>query len=111
MKPANKKLRAAATIGAEAKGKSRQRFSAKSTASEAQRQRQRILAALNAGPKTSYDLRRLGAYQNPTRIFELRRAGHSITTSRVVVTDGDGFTHTRVALYSLTTSRGKKAAQ
>lgn len=109
MKPANKKLRAAATIGAEAKGKSRQRFSAKSTASEAQRQR--ILAALNAGPKTSYDLRRLGAYQNPTRIFELRRAGHSITTSRVVVTDGDGFTHTRVALYSLVESRGKKAAQ
>ncbi|MGH8759723.1 MAG: helix-turn-helix domain-containing protein [Burkholderiales bacterium] len=109
MKPAKKRPQAAATAGADAKGKSRQRFSAKSTKSEAQRQR--ILAALTSGPKTSYDLRRLGAYQNPTRIFELRRAGHNITTSRVVVTDGDGFTHSRVALYSLIESRGTKAVR
>jgi hypothetical protein len=69
-------------------------------------QRAVILQALQRGPKTSYDLRRLGSYQCPTRIFELRNLGHSIETARVTVVDRDGFSHARVALYTLLTGSG-----
>lgn len=75
-------------------------FSAKSTHSEAQRQR--IVEALRRGPKTSYDLRRLGCYQAPARIKELRdRFGYVIDTAPVTLVDRDGFAHPRCALYSL----------
>lgn len=76
------------------------KFSAKSTASEAQRER--IIAALRIGPKTSYDLRRLGCYQAPARIKELRdRFGFNIITDRVTLYDRDGYAHPRAALYTL----------
>ena len=71
----------------------------KSTSGEAQRQR--IIKALRAGPKTTYDLRRIGCYQAPARIIELRRQGHNIKTERVVLYDRDGFMHPRCARYSL----------
>ena len=71
----------------------------KSTATEAQRHR--IIEALRLRPQTSYDLRRLGIYQAPTRIKELRDRGYHITTDPVVVVDRDGYHHARVALYSL----------
>ena len=71
----------------------------KSTAGEDQRQR--IIDALHRRPQTSYDLRRIGCYQCPTRVFELRQLGYEIETSRVVVVDADGFRHGGVALYSL----------
>lgn len=74
-------------------------FNRKSTASEAQRRR--ILIALAGGPKTSYELRRLGCYQCPTRVLELRRAGYDITTTLVSIWDQDGYRHHRVALYSM----------
>ncbi len=46
----------------------------KSTATEAQRKR--VIEALRLRPQTSYDLRRLGIYQAPARVKELRdRAG------------------------------------
>lgn len=83
------------------------KISEKSTSSEAQRQR--ILAALQRGPKTSYDLRRLGAYQAPARVLELRRAGHRITTTRVTLVDSDGYSHPGAALYALVKPRRKKA--
>lgn len=73
--------------------------SLKSTASEAQRQR--ILNALRTGPKTSYDLRRLGCYQAPARIIELRRMGFDIETELVDLYDRDGYLHPRCALYHL----------
>jgi predicted membrane GTPase involved in stress response len=60
-----------------------------------------ILRLLAARPYTSYELRRAGCYQCPTRILELRRAGYTIETTRVTVVDRDGFEHPRVALYSL----------
>ncbi len=72
----------------------------KSTATEAQRKR--VIEALRMRPQTSYDLRRLGIYQAPARVKELRdRFGYSITTDPVVIVDRDGYHHARVALYTL----------
>lgn len=70
-----------------------------STSSEAQRQR--ILKALENGPKTSYDLRRMGCYQAPARIFELRRLGYNIRTELIDLYDRDGYLHPRAARYHL----------
>lgn len=74
-------------------------YSSKSTATEAQRAR--ILDALRTGPKTSYDLRRLGVYQQSTRIFELRKMGFEIETELVSLYDRDGFLHRNCARYHL----------
>ena len=72
----------------------------KSTATR--EQYKRIIVALRMRPQTSYDLRRLGIYQAPARIKELRdRHGYVITTDPVVIVDRDGYHHARVALYSL----------
>jgi len=72
----------------------------KSTATEAQRHR--IIEALRRRPHTTYDLRRLGIYQAPARIKELRdRFSYTITTDPVVIVDRDGYRHARVALYTL----------
>lgn len=71
----------------------------KSTTTESQRHR--ILEALRTGPKTSYELRRMGCYQAPARIIELRRMGYEIITERITLTDRDGFQHYGCALYSL----------
>ena len=74
--------------------------SALSTATEAQRLR--IVAALRRRPHTSYELRCLGCYQAPARVKELRdRLGYDIRTDRVVLTDGDGYTHANCALHTL----------
>jgi hypothetical protein len=81
-----------------------------STAVEAQRQR--ILEALRTGPKTSYDLRCLGAYQAPARIKELRdRMGYSIRTERVTLYDRDGYMHPRAARYHLESEPNGERAQ
>lgn len=50
--------------------KTQRKFSAKSCATEAQRER--ILDALRLRPHTSHELRCLGIYQAPARIKELR---------------------------------------
>ena len=71
----------------------------KSTSGHAQRER--ILEALTVGPKTSYDLRRIGCYQCPTRVLELRRMGYDIRTERVSIWDEDGYRHLGIALYTL----------
>jgi Helix-turn-helix domain len=81
-------------------GMSGAKFSLKSTHSEAQRER--ILLALSRRPQTSYDLRRLGCYQAPARIKELRdRFGYRIETTRITLVDRDGYSHPRAALYTL----------
>ena len=64
-------------------------------------QRMRILEALRLSPKTTYDLRRMGIFQAPTRVFELRAMGYPILTSRVRVIDQGGYAHNGVALYQL----------
>lgn len=74
-------------------------------------QRRRILRALRAGPKTTEDLRRLGCYQAPTRIYELRERGYHIQTSRVSLWDRDGFQHRGIALYSLESEPANKEAK
>lgn len=103
MKPASRKTKAPNSVAAAGALRTKQtqaKFSAKSTATEAQRER--ILQALRRRPHTSYDLRRLGIYQAPARIKELRdKFDYEITTSLVTLTDRDGYTHARCALYRL----------
>lgn len=99
-KSRNAKPDSAATGRASNQNTQRREFSAKSTHSEAQRQR--IVEALRRRPQTSYDLRRIGCYQAPARVKELRdRFGFEIQTSRVTLVDRDGYSHQRAALYSL----------
>lgn len=72
----------------------------RSTSVEAQRER--IVVALRGCSHTSYDLRRMGIYQAPARIKELRdRYGFDIRTERVTLYDRDGFMHVNAARYSL----------
>lgn len=98
--PEKAKAPAVAAAGALRTTQSGREFSAKSTATEAQRAR--IIEALRSGPKTSYDLRRLGCYQAPARIKELRdHLGYRIETIRVTLVDRDGYRHPRAALYKL----------
>ena len=85
--------------GEAAKQNSNRQYTSQSTASEAQRQR--IVEALRTGPQTSYDLRRMGCYQQSTRIFELRRMGYDIETELVTLYCRDGFQHPRCARYHL----------
>lgn len=87
-------------VGALRKKQTQLKFSAKSTATEAQRQR--IVIALRIRPRTSYELRRMGCYQSAARIKELKdRFGYQIETSRVTLVDRDGYTHRGCALYTL----------
>lgn len=71
----------------------------KSTSGAAQRDR--ILKALARRPHNSYELRKMGCYQCPTRIIELRRMGYDISTTRISIWDDEGYQHSGVALYSL----------
>lgn len=98
--PKNKPRHAVgAAPGANAK-QSHRKFSSASTATEAQRKR--VLNALRTGPKTTQDLRRLGIYQCPARVKELRdKFGCNITTQRVFLVDPDGYPHHGCALYTL----------
>lgn len=77
----------------------------RSTATQAQRDR--ILAALKRRPQTTEDLRKLGIFQVPARVKELRdRFGYAIETTRVTVVDRSGYQHPRAALYSLRMAEG-----
>lgn len=78
------------------------------SATKTEVQRSRLLEALAAGPKTTYQLRRMGLFQAPTRVSELRDLGYQIQTARVTVVDQDGYSHPRVALYSLDSPDGGK---
>lgn len=82
-----------------ASAQEQRQFTSASTSGEAQRQR--IIAALRVSPQSSYDLRRMGCYQAPARINELRRKGYIITTDRITITDRDGYQHSGCALYTL----------
>ena len=74
-------------------------YSPYSTATEAQMHR--ILELLRVRPQTSYDLIRAGIYRPPSRIHDLRERGHHIETTRVTLTDRDGFQHRNCARYKL----------
>jgi hypothetical protein len=79
---------------------SRAAIRSRSTATEAQRER--ILAMLRTGEKSTFDFRRAGIMQSSTRIFELRQRGYCIlTVARRDMFDADGYRHERVAVYAL----------
>ena len=71
-----------------------------STGTEAQRQR--ALAMLRQGERSTFDFRRAGIMQSSTRIFELREQGCDIrTVARRDMYDPEGVLHRRVAVYAL----------
>ncbi|VTU35466.1 hypothetical protein RA8CHR_05225 [Variovorax sp. RA8] len=99
-KPMKTKAPAGGAAGALRKHQTQLKFSDESTETEAQRER--IVQALRRRPQTSYDLRRMGCYQAPARVKELRdRFGFVIETTRITLVDRDGFSHPRAALYTL----------
>ena len=64
-------------------------------------QQRRIIAALHAGPKTTDDLRALGIYQTSARIWGLRAMGWNIETELFNGYSVDGYSHARMARYTL----------
>jgi len=101
-RPPQKKTKAlaAATVGALKEANSQQQFIPKSTHSQAQRAR--IIEALRRRPQTTEDLRKLGIFQAPARVKELRdRYGFEIETTRVTLVDREGYLHPGAALYTL----------
>ncbi len=65
----------------------------------------RLLAALNRFPVTSFDaMRYLDVYHVPARILQLRQRGHEIVTHWQTVVTESGQTH-RVGLYVLEAGR------
>ena len=72
----------------------------KSTATAAQQKR--IVEALRTGPKSTDQLRALGCYQVSARIHGLRhRHGYEIETALFDGYAADGYSHARMALYTL----------
>lgn len=68
-------------------------------------QNQQVLEALQRGPLTAMGaLRELGIMRLSARVFELRQAGHDITSRQVPVSNRHGRT-THVAEYTLTTDQ------
>lgn len=79
----------------------RRKFSAKSTATEAQYDR--IVKMLRTGAKTTFDFRRVGIMSPASRIKELNdRHGFYIPTIALRdLYDEEGFLHKRVGVYEL----------
>jgi hypothetical protein len=75
--------------------------SVRSTSTQAQVHR--ILVALRRGPQSTDQLRRLGCYQAPARIFDLRAKGYIILTELFNGYASDGYSHARMARYTLVT--------
>lgn len=68
-------------------------------------QRIRLLARLKIGPIDTFTaIRELNIVRPGSRINELRALGHKILTHRVTLTDDQGRSHGRVALYYLSTN-------
>ena len=84
---------------AESSAPSKRKFNSESTQTEAQLHR--ILNALRRGPKTTDSLRALGCYQVSARIFGLRAKGFNIVTELFDGFAADGYSHARMARYSL----------
>ncbi|WP_080409197.1 helix-turn-helix domain-containing protein [Burkholderia ubonensis] len=73
----------------------------KFTSNSADDQRARLLAALRDGPISTIEARHnLDVMMPAARVFELRAAGHTITTTRVYRATSSGREHS-VALYAL----------
>ena len=100
-KPTPQKAKAptVTAVGALKKTQKHIKFSAKSTATEAQIQR--LLKLLKNRPHHTYDLRSKGISHPAGRVKNLIQRGYVISTTRITTTDSDGYTHVNVALYSL----------
>lgn len=97
---AKKKTPRVAASGILKRKQSSLQFSEKSTRTKAQQLR--IIGALRSGPKTTDDLRALGCYQVSARIHGLRhRWGYEITTDLFDGFAADGYSHARMARYTL----------
>lgn len=94
-----KKTPSAATGGALKNKQSSRKSIDKATDAEAQQRR--IVAALRISPKTTDELRALGCYQVSARIWGLRARGFNITTDLFDGYAADGYSHTRMARYTL----------
>lgn len=90
---------AATDRGTPQESEQRRNFTSRSTSTAAQEAR--ILAALRTGSKTTDDLRALGGYQASARIFGLRRRGFEIATELFDGYAADGYSHRRMARYTL----------
>lgn len=94
------KAPAVAAVGALREEAKPRQFSPKSTHSQAQRDR--IIEALRRRPQTTEDLRKLGIFQAPARVKELRDChGYEIETTRVTLVDREGYLHPGAARYTL----------
>jgi len=71
---------------------------------------ERILQALLSGPKTTDQIRALGVYQSSARIHGLRAMGHSIKTELFDGYAADGYSHARMARYTLESLAGDRPA-
>lgn len=61
----------------------------------------RTVNALRTSAKTTYQLRGLGISHPAGRVRELNGLGFIITKALISTVDADGYTHCRVALYSM----------
>jgi len=77
----------------------KRKFSSRSTATAAQLAR--IIDALRISSKTTDDLRQLGIYQVSARVHYLRAAGYNIETTLFDGFAADGYSHARMARYTL----------
>jgi hypothetical protein len=64
------------------------------------------LALLMFAPRHTHELRAHGVSHPAGRVADLRERGYTIDTSRVTTVDTDGFSHIRVARYSLVSVPG-----
>jgi hypothetical protein len=63
----------------------------------------RVLEYLRAAPQTTYSLRAHGISHPAQRVIELIKQGYRVDSGRVTAVDSDGFSHSGVALYALST--------
>lgn len=76
-----------------------------------QAQRLKMLTMLRRQPRSTYEFRRQGVSHPAQRIKELIALGCDIASSRVTAVDSDGFSHPRVAMYTLTSEPARLCLQ
>lgn len=78
---------------------SKLKSNSRSTSTEAQIER--LVEMLRLRPHHTHELRKLGISHPAGRVQDLEGMGFVIGSDRINTVDGDGFSHTGVALYSL----------
>jgi hypothetical protein len=73
----------------------------KSRSTNTEAQRAKLLASLRVGPQTTIQLRERGIMMPATRVFELKKLGHVITSELITQYDHNGFLHPKCARYHL----------